>query len=73
MAGKLDRMAPAATRTLQPLSKSRVLSGQQCVRKLWLELHEPDAPELADVGGRRTILWGNRVGELARTYFPVES
>jgi hypothetical protein len=53
------------------LSKSRFLSGTQCLKKLWWEVHEPDAPELVPDAERQVIFdRGHRVGELARTYVP---
>ena len=53
------------------LSKSRYLSGRQCHRRLWWEVHEPDAPELTpDAATQRVFDTGHRVGEVARTWFP---
>ena len=53
------------------LSKSRVMTGLQCHKLLWLMVHEPEAPEL-DLDGRASAAMdqGARVGELARTYVP---
>jgi hypothetical protein len=53
------------------LSKTRFCSGLQCLRKLWLEVHEPDAPELVPDPQQQAIFdRGHLVGELARERFP---
>ncbi|MGB5589330.1 MAG: DUF2779 domain-containing protein [Gammaproteobacteria bacterium] len=51
------------------LSKSRMLSGWQCAKRLWLETRHP---EYADVSRDtlRAFAKGHRVGEVARTLFP---
>ena len=53
------------------LSKSRFLTGLQCLKQLWWRVHEPDAPELvpsADLQARFEA--GKLVGETARRYVP---
>ena len=47
------------------LSKSKILSGLQCEKRLWLEVHQP---ELADVsaGAERTFAVGHEVNDVAR-------
>ena len=58
-------------RRIPGLSKSRVMLGLQCHKRLWWTLHEPDAPELQPSASVEAILdGGSRVGELARTYVP---
>ncbi|MEK6609190.1 MAG: DUF2779 domain-containing protein [Myxococcota bacterium] len=53
------------------LSKSRFVSGLQCHRKLWWQVHEPDAPELVPSPQLEVVFErGHVVGDLARTYFP---
>lgn len=53
------------------ISKSRYCSGLQCLRKLWWEIHEPEAPELQPDARLRVVFDnGHRVGELARERFP---
>jgi Domain of unknown function(DUF2779) len=53
------------------LSKTRFMSGLQCSKRLWWEVHEPDAPELAPASGLQVIFnRGHHVGALARTYVP---
>jgi hypothetical protein len=53
------------------LSKSRYCIGLQCLRRLWWQVHEPDAPELqVDERAQAVFDRGQRVGELARARFP---
>jgi Domain of unknown function(DUF2779) len=51
------------------LSKSRIIIGLQCVKRLWLAVHRP---ELAQVSAQTERLWasGHRVGEVARSLYP---
>jgi hypothetical protein len=53
------------------LSKSRYCVGLQCHRRLWWQVHEPDAPEL-EVDPQQQVVFdrGHLVGELARAQFP---
>src|SRR5213596_328258 len=60
-------MTPSAPR----LSKSRFTSGLQCHKKLWWEVHEPDAPELQPDKVLQDLFdQGRLVGEAARTIYP---
>ena len=53
------------------LSKSRYTTGLSCLRQLWWQVHEPDAPELVrDAANQARLDEGVRVGELARRYVP---
>ena len=53
------------------LSKSRFMSGLACPKRLWWEVHEPDAPELRpDAEARWNFRQGQEVGRLARTAVP---
>ncbi|HWA40256.1 MAG TPA: DUF2779 domain-containing protein [Gemmatimonadales bacterium] len=53
------------------LSKSRYLSGLQCHKKLWWEVHEPDAPELRPDENQLVVFdVGAQVGAVAREYVP---
>lgn len=53
------------------LSKSRFTSGLQCHKKLWWEVHEPDAIELQPDKVLQDLFdQGKQVGELARTRYP---
>src|SRR6266705_5963310 len=56
---------------LHRLSKSRFTSGLQCHKKLWWEVHEPDAIELQPDKVLQDLFdQGRQVGELARTRYP---
>ena len=59
-------------RTVAPrLSKSKYVSGLQCHKKLWWEIHEPDAPELEPDAAQQFIFdQGHEVGRVAQTYVP---
>src|SRR5881397_2458426 len=60
-------MTPTAVR----LSKSRFTSGLQCHKKLWWEVHEPDALELQPDKVLQDLFdQGRQVGEVARTCYP---
>ena len=53
------------------LSKKSFLAGAQCHRRLWWQLHEPNAPELRETPAVRHLLReGTRVGAHARSFFP---
>ncbi|HTY07149.1 MAG TPA: DUF2779 domain-containing protein [Gemmatimonadales bacterium] len=53
------------------LSKSRFTSGLQCHKKLWWEVHEPDAPELQPDRVLQDLFdQGHQVGEAARARYP---
>jgi hypothetical protein len=53
------------------LSKKSFLSGAQCHRRLWWELHDPTAYELRESAAvRHRLDEGTRVGTVARTYIP---
>ncbi len=53
------------------LSKSRFTSGLQCHKKLWWEVHEPDAVELQPDKVLQDLFdQGRQVGELARARYP---
>jgi predicted RecB family nuclease len=52
------------------ISKSRFCVGLQCLRRLWWEIHEPQAPELRPDNRLQAVFdRGHRVGELARERF----
>jgi len=53
------------------LSKSRVMAGLQCHKRLWWTVHEPTAPELQPDEALQAVFdEGTQVGEVARTYVP---
>ena len=53
------------------LSKSKFMSGLQCHKRLWWEIHDADAPEL-EVDAAQQFLFdqGHHVGRVAQTYVP---
>lgn len=53
----------------QRLSKSKILSGWQCPRRLWLEIQQPDLAE-ADPAARVRMDTGRQAGELAWSLMP---
>lgn len=53
------------------LSKSKFIMGLQCDKRLWLSVHEKDAPELqVDAGLQAVFDHGSYVGEVAREHIP---
>lgn len=51
------------------LSKSRILAGWQCQRRLWLEIHAPEHGRHS-AATERAFMIGHEVGELAQRLFP---
>jgi hypothetical protein len=51
------------------LSKSKIMSGWQCEKRLYLEIHHPELAEVSGETGHRLEM-GTRVGEAARELFP---
>lgn len=51
------------------LSKSKILSGQQCPKRLYLEVHRPELVG-ADASREAAFATGRAVGEAARRQFP---
>src|SRR5437868_2984370 len=52
------------------LSKSRFLAGRQCLKRLYLQVHQPEIAGAAD-GAREAVLeQGQQVRLLARQLFP---
>ena len=52
------------------LSKSKYLSGLQCHKRLWLEIHKPELAPPPTPGQQRIFDQGTTVGELATEEFP---
>jgi len=48
------------------LSKSKLMSGQQCAKRLWLEVHEPDELEHS-AATERNFAIGHAVGDVAQS------
>lgn len=51
------------------LSKSKIIAGLQCPRRLWYEVHRPELA-VYDAAVRRRFAGGHEVGALARRLFP---
>lgn len=51
-------------------SKSKYLSGLQCHKRLWLEIHKPELAPPPPPGQQRIFDQGTAVGEMAREEFP---
>lgn len=49
------------------LSKSKIMAGLQCPKRLWLQTHRPD---LAQDGNQQAYAAGNELGEAARRLYP---
>ena len=52
------------------LTKSRYLSGLQCLKRLWIDEHAPERLTSASLGEQRIIQQGMEVGQWARELFP---
>ena len=52
------------------LSKSKYLSGLQCLKRLYLEIHARELASEVDEGTQAVMDAGTRVGELARERYP---
>ncbi|WHZ14284.1 MAG: hypothetical protein OJF52_001121 [Nitrospira sp.] len=59
-----------AARTSHRLSKSRYLSGLQCHKRLYLEIHAPALATKPDAATQAILNMGTDLGELARQRFP---
>ena len=57
------------TLELPRLSKSRILSGLQCPKRLFLEAYQPELAEV-DAFTEGQFETGHRVGEIARSLWP---
>lgn len=52
------------------LSKSKIISGLQCPKRLWFDLNPPEGYEGPDEGLAFRFSEGHRVGKVARSLFP---
>ena len=52
------------------LTKTKYLSAQQCLKRVWYELRRPDLVETPSPSQQRIMDQGTEVGELARLRFP---
>ena len=56
--------------TTMRLSKSKMISGLQCPRRLWLEIHQPESAEAYSEGTERRFNAGHRVNEVVHGLMP---
>jgi hypothetical protein len=52
------------------VSKSRFLAGSQCLKRLYLQVHQPELAIQPDGSDETTLEQGREVGLLARQLFP---
>jgi CRISPR/Cas system-associated exonuclease Cas4 (RecB family) len=52
------------------VSKSRFMAGVQCLKRLYLQVHQPELAAEPDESAQVTMRQGQEVGELARDAFP---
>ncbi len=52
------------------ISKSKFVAGSQCLKRLYLMVHEPELGERPDDANQSIIDQGREVGLLARQMFP---
>ena len=66
-----NTMLPPARSKKPIISKTRFVNGLQCPKRLYWEIHEPDAPELIPAPGLQHVFSrGHVVGDRAQEYFP---
>ena len=63
-------LSPAPLAKTPRLSKSKFLSGLQCHKRLYFEVHEPALATKPDAATQAMFDMGTEVGELARSRFP---
>ena len=58
--------SPARRASVRALSKSRVMAGLQCPKRLYLEAYHPDEKDDIDLGRLAILEAGKQVGQAAR-------
>jgi hypothetical protein len=66
----LGELSPVPLPKAPRLSKSKFLSGLQCHKRLYLEVHHPSLATKPDAATQAMFDMGTEVGELARSRFP---
>ena len=66
----LSDLSPIPLPKAPRLSKSKFLSGLQCHKRLYLEVHHPSLATKPDAATQAMFDMGTEVGELARSRFP---
>jgi hypothetical protein len=59
-----------ATMPSQLLTKSRYITGLQCLKLLWIEVNQPERIPAPDINTQYTFDQGHLAGQLAQTLFP---
>jgi predicted RecB family nuclease len=67
---ELSDLVPVPLPKALRLSKSKFLSGLQCHKRLYLEVHHPSLATKPDAATQAMFDMGTEVGELARSRFP---
>lgn len=67
---ELSDLSPIPLTNTPRLSKSKFLSGLQCHKRLYLEVHHPALATKPDAATQAMFDMGTEVGELARSRFP---
>src|SRR6266850_4908 len=67
---ELSDLSPFPLPKVPRLSKSKFLSGLQCHKRLYLEVHHPSLATKPDEATQAMFDMGTEVGELARSRFP---
>ncbi|MCC6140584.1 MAG: DUF2779 domain-containing protein [Nitrospira sp.] len=70
MAEQATDLPVGEVRKVPRLSKSKFISGLQCHKRLYLEIHQPYLATPPDAGTQAILDMGTDVGELARRSFP---
>ena len=60
-----ERPAPSLSTAIR-LSKSKFLSGLQCYKRLYMEIHAPELATQPDAATKAILDMGTEIGELAR-------
>jgi hypothetical protein len=66
----MESSAPLSAATAPRLSKSKYLAGLQCLKRVYLEVHQPQLASAPDVSTQAMLDMGTEVGERARSLFP---
>jgi hypothetical protein len=67
---ELSDLLPVPLPKAPRLSKSKFLSGLQCHKRLYLEVHHPSLATKPDAETQAMFDMGTEIGELARSRFP---
>jgi len=65
-----ENLSSAPSAISPRLSKSKYVSGLQCLKRVYLEVHHPQLAASPDAGMQAILDMGTEIGELARRRFP---